>query len=86
MEMFLTQLLEDTFEVKCSNKDFMDEFFISIFDSPEEELGVCEETFHNETNANWSTSNFQSVCKFSVSVQALKLEILIKVFILPVEV
>lgn len=64
----------------------MDEFFISIFNYLEQELGVCEETFHNEIDANWSTSNFQSVCKFSVSVQALKLEILIKVFILPIEV
>lgn len=57
--MHLRQLLEDTFEVKCSSKDFMDELFISIFDYLEEELGICEETFHNEIAANWSTSNFQ---------------------------
>lgn len=24
-----------------------------------EELDVCEEAFHNEIEANWSTSNFQ---------------------------
>lgn len=56
--MHLRQLLEDTFEVKCSSKGFMDELFVSIFDYLEEELGICEETFHNEIAANWSTSNF----------------------------
>lgn len=30
-----------------------------MFDYLEEELDVCEEAFHNEIEANWSTSNFQ---------------------------
>lgn len=59
MEMYWRQLLEDTFEVKCSSKDFMDELFISISDYLEEEFGVYEETFHNEIDANWGISNFQ---------------------------
>lgn len=37
----------------------MDYFFISILGYLKEELGACEETFHNEIDANWSTSNFQ---------------------------
>lgn len=35
-----------------------------MFDYLEEELGVCEETFHKKIEANWSTSNFQYVCRF----------------------